>query len=189
MVPGCQPFLRNLPRSDDNPTLKRWAIVTISLREKGFALIWRPKILVALTVPGRSNLYTPERVFIFKQARCRTCCARGRARSVTQWHSRKGAWSNVAERGTSSARRNADAPTRIRNFPCVSCYQRVCGPGRPALRPCGSNRLLSRKNFHPLDMNNLQRHPVWLYSKPEITTARDHPRRCLRLVAMVQSHL
>ena len=30
------------------PTLKRWAIVTISLREKGFALLGRPKILLAL---------------------------------------------------------------------------------------------------------------------------------------------
>ena len=36
------------------PTLKRWAIVTISLREKGFALLWRPKILVALAEDGHS---------------------------------------------------------------------------------------------------------------------------------------
>ena len=42
------------PVRTDNPTLKRWAIVTISLREKGFALLWRPKILVALPGDGRA---------------------------------------------------------------------------------------------------------------------------------------
>ena len=32
-----------LPVRTINPTLKRWAIVTNSLREKGFALLGRPK--------------------------------------------------------------------------------------------------------------------------------------------------
>ena len=41
-----------LPVRTINPTLKRWAIVTISLREKGFALLGRPKVLVALTEDG-----------------------------------------------------------------------------------------------------------------------------------------
>ena len=68
MVAGYQPFLRNLPRSDDNPTLKRWAIVTISLREKGFALLGRPKILVSLTVPGRSNFGIGEDLCNFPAA-------------------------------------------------------------------------------------------------------------------------